>query len=112
MAAGTTIGGKVVGYVTAAALSKSGTRSKDVDSVVREQLASIDDRLLRHERSWGRNIVKFSLPVNFVLPGLQKKDAQRIVYAAILRSLLDRGFEVKLTLDEAQHNTLYIAWET
>jgi hypothetical protein len=97
--------------VTAKALSKSGARGKEIDAVVREQIQMIDDRLQRAPRTWGRNVVACDLGTTFNLPGLDKKNAQRIVYSAILRSLDKRGFETKLLL-ETDQTVLYVAWMT
>lgn len=82
-----------------------------MDAVVREQLQIIDDRLMRAERTWGRNVVVHDLPTNLAMPGLDKRDAQRIVYTAIIRSLTKRGFEIRLLLEENQ-SSLYVVWVT
>ena len=95
--------------VTVKQLARSGAKSRDLDAVVREQLFIIDDRLQRTERGWGRNVLAHSLPTNLALPGLEKKDAQRIVYVAIVKSLENRGFGVRLLL-EPNRTTLYLEW--
>jgi hypothetical protein len=97
--------------VTAKQLSKSGARGKDLDAVVREHLQIIDDKLLRADRTWGRNVVTHDLPTSMSIPGLDKKDAQRIVYSSILRSLDKRGFEARILLED-DITTLYIVWTT
>jgi hypothetical protein len=97
--------------VTAAQLSKTGARGKELDAIVREHLTIIDERLLKADRTWGRNVVSYDLPVSFSIPGLDKKSAQRIIYSAILRSLGKRKFEVRILL-ETDKTTLYIAWMT
>jgi hypothetical protein len=97
--------------VTAKNLSKSGARGKDLDAVVREQLQIIDDKLLRADRTWGRNVVVHDLPTVLALPGLDKKDAQRIVYSSILRSLDRRGFETRIILED-DFTKIAIAWMT
>jgi hypothetical protein len=97
--------------VTAKQLSKSGAKGKDLDAIVREQLLIIDDRLQRADRTWGRNIVSQDLPTNFTFPGLEKKDAQRIIYTAIVRSLQERGFGVRLLLDP-DRTTIFLEWVT
>ena len=97
--------------VTAKQLSKSGAKGKDLDSIVREQLLIIDDRLQRADRTWGRNIIAQDLPTNFTFPGLEKKDAQRIIYTAIVRSLQERGFSVRLLLDP-DRTTCFLEWVT
>jgi len=97
--------------VTAKQLSRSGAKGKDLDAVVREQLLIIDDRLQRTERTWGRNVLAHDLPTNFAFPGLEKKNAQRIIYAAVVKSLLDRGFVARLLL-EADRTVLLLEWVT
>ena len=97
--------------VTAKQLSKSGAKGKDLDGIVREQLLIIDDHLQRADRTWGRNVIAHDLPTSFSFPGLEKRDAQRIIYATIIRSLRERGFSVRLLL-EVEHTVLYIEWVT
>lgn len=97
--------------VTAQQLSKSGAKGKEIDAVVREQLLIIDDKLQRAERTWGRNILAHDLATAFNFPGLDKKDAQRIIYVAIIRSLEERGFTIRLLL-EAERTVLFIEWVT
>lgn len=92
-------------------LSKAGTRGKELDVIVREQLQIIDDRLTKADRTWGRNVVPYELPESFNFPGLEKKQAQRIIYTSIIKSLEERGFEVALVL-ESNRNMIYIAWES
>lgn len=97
--------------VTAQQLSKSGAKGKEIDAVVREQLLIIDDKLQRAERTWGRNVLTHDLATAFHFPGLDKRDAQRIIYAAIIRSLQDRGFTIRLLLEE-ERTALFIEWVT
>lgn len=97
--------------ITAKQLSKSGARGKDIDSLIREQLSIIDDKLLRSDRVWGRNVVIHDLPTAIALPGLKKVDAQRIIYNAVIRSLDKRGFETAICITD-EYSRLYIAWMT
>jgi len=96
--------------VTAKQLSQSGVRRKDIDTIIREQLQIIDDRLLRSERSWGRNVAAVEVPSNFNIPGLKRQDGQRLVYSTLIRSLANRGFDVGIQMDK-DRTTLYVAWE-
>lgn len=99
--------------VTASSLSKSGARGKELSGVIRNQLDIIYEKCRRHERTWGKNVVAHDLPCNFVMPGLSKKDAQRIVYSAIIRDLEEREFEVGLVLgNNPERTTIYISWVT
>lgn len=97
--------------VTAKKLSESGARGHELDGIIREHLQVIDNKLLHADRTWGRNTVIYDLPVVFSLPGLDKRDAQRIVYSAIIRSLEKRGFETRILLEE-RRCAICIAWMT
>ena len=98
--------------VTAKKLSKSGAKGKNLDGIVREQLQIIDAKLLQHERMWGWNVIVYELPSSFPgAIGLERKEAQRIVYSSILKSIKNRGFMVKLFLT-TKESLLYIGWET
>lgn len=95
--------------LTAEQLSKSGARSSDLDGIIKDQLLIIDKGLQQQEKSWGRNVYACDLITNIALPGMDKKDAQRIIYAAIVRSLQERGFRVRLLL-EPEQTVIYIEW--
>lgn len=95
--------------VTAAKLSRTGAKGKVLDSVIREQLRIIDDKLMRADRKWGRNVISVDLPSHLQFPGLDKLDSQRIVYCAIIRSLTKRGFGVRLLL-ETNRTSVFISW--
>ena len=95
--------------VTAAQLRKTGTKSKVLNTFVQEQLLVIDERLNRADRTWGRNVMAHELAINFPIPGLARKDAQRLIYSAIVRSLTERGFTVRLLLEKAR-TVLYTEW--
>jgi hypothetical protein len=97
--------------VTAKRLSQSGARGRELEAIVREHLQIIDDKLLHAERTWGRNTLVYDIPVTFALPGLDKRDAQRIIYSAILRSLDRRGFETRILLED-DRTAVCIAWMT
>jgi hypothetical protein len=97
--------------ITPKRLSKTGARGKDLDGVIREQVQIIDDKLLRSEKTWGRNVVSQDLPEFIMVPGLEKKDAQRIVYSALIREYDKRGFETAIVIDDHQ-STLYLAYMT
>ena len=97
--------------VTAKRLSQSGARGREIEAIVREHLQIIDDKLLHADRTWGRNTLIYDLPVTFALPGLDKRDAQRIVYSAIIRSLDKRGFETRILLEE-DRTAICVAWMT
>jgi len=97
--------------VTAEQMSKSGAKSKDIERVVKEQLAMIDDKLQQTERSWGQNWKTYELPQTFQIMGLEKKDAQRIIYSMIVTEMERRGFQVKLIL-EPDITLIVLGWIT
>lgn len=99
--------------VTVEDLQKSlGGDAHCIKRYVREELQTIDHQLVEHNRcSSGDNIVTISLPTDFPFGGVNKKDAQRIVYFQIVRSLQQRGFVVQLLLEE-QSTKISIEWST
>lgn len=97
--------------ITARKLNKARMKGTELDAIVRDHLQIIDSRLLEHARTWGVNVVVYDLPVNFSLPGLDKKDCQRIIYSSMIRSLRERGFTVRISLD-SERTSLYIRWIT
>lgn len=97
--------------IKAAELSKSGPNSRVLDSIIRDHINIIDQALLRHGRTWGRNVVRISLPTQFGIPGMDPSDQQLIVYSNIVRSFETRKFEVAIVLEE-DHTELLIAWTT
>jgi hypothetical protein len=99
--------------VTAAQLSKSGAKGKELDATIEEHLSIIDDRLQKTTKTWGRNVMSYELPTSFSFPGLDKRNAQSIIYTAIIRSLQGRGFVVRLRLDPQPVRTfIYVEWVT
>lgn len=103
--------------VTAKQLSQTAARGKDIQNIIRDQIQLIDKKLLETPKVWGRNVVPCDLPTTIAIPGLNKQDAQKIVYSSIVRSLESRGFEVRLLLTEAKErepaiSRIYIAWVT
>lgn len=97
--------------VKAEALGRTAAKGREIGEIVREQLRIIDDRLVRHEKTWGLNILQYDLPVAFSFPGLSKSNAQRLIYSGVIRSLAERGFEVKIILEqEPEKSTLAVMW--
>ena len=97
--------------VTVKRLNKVSARGKVLDSIVRDHLQIIDDKLLKVDRKWGTNVVSHELPLNLLIPGLDKKSAQLVVYSSIIRSLNKRGFGAKILLEDDK-TVLYIDWQT
>ena len=97
--------------ITANHLAKVGPKRNVLNSIIQEQLIIIDDILLRSNRDWGKNRIVHDLPINLIIPGIEKRDAQRVVYASIIKSLQSRGFAVRIAL-HTDKTTLYVEWET
>lgn len=99
--------------ITAEKLKKSGAKGQHITLVVDEQLRLIDDKLQKHERVWGLNVVPYDIPVVFSSLGLERKVAQMIIYATVIRSLESRGFGVALVFHERPERAeLLITWVT
>ena len=97
--------------ITAESMGKAGSRGRELNTIVKEHLQIIDDRLLRAERTWGKNILRYELPVNVIMPGLDKSSAQRLLYCAIMQSLEERRFTTKIEI-KPDRSTLYIIWSS
>lgn len=95
--------------LTAARLSKAGTRSREIDTLIRERLQYIDVELGKHVPLWGVNTVRVELPTTFPLPGLERSDAQRLIYSQILTSIQERGFTTGIVIG-SDTTFLHIGW--
>ena len=98
--------------ITVSQLSKSSLRAKELTNIIKEHLFIIDDKILKSNKTWGRNVIVHELPTTFVnISGADRSDIQRLLYSAILKNLEKRGFETKILLDVSK-TVLYIAWVT
>lgn len=95
--------------ITAKQLNKAAIQNKDIDTIVKENLWIIDSKLLQSGLQIGKNTVAHELPVNMNIAGLDKKNAQRVVYSTIMNSLMRRGFDVKILLEDTC-TILYVSW--
>lgn len=87
-------------------------KNKDIETIIKEQLQIIDNKLLHSEKIWGSNCIIHSLPTTVIgITGLDRKDVQRIIYSSIICSLNNRGFTTKIVLDDV-YSVLYICWTT
>ncbi len=98
--------------VTVKQINELCLRNKDLETIIKEQLQMIDDKLLHSDRSLGNNCITHSLPTTMPsVVGVDRQDAQRIVYSSIICSLEKRGFTVKLVLGESA-TLLYVSWKS
>lgn len=93
-------------------MSELSMKNKDIEMLIKEQLQIIDDKLIHSDKGIGDNYILHNLPTNMTsVTGIDKKDAQRILYNSIIYSLEKRGFSVKITLEDL-YTTLYISWKS
>lgn len=95
--------------ITANKLSKLSVKVRELENIIKEHLFIIDEKMLKADKSWGRNIIIHELPTLFSIPGIDRKDSQRMIYSSILKNLQKRGFEVKILI-EVQKTIIYISW--
>ena len=91
-------------------LCAAGASAHLIRDLVRDQRVVIDAKLSSAPKKWGRNVVAHDLPMTFSIPGLERKDAQRLVYSALVLDLDERGFSTMICPTDT-HATLYIAFE-
>lgn len=81
----------------------------EIDNLCR----SVDDSILR-AHSNGYSEINYELPFHFMIPNLQLKDAQLIIYSRLIEEYERRGFRVILYSpkedDENQISILRIQW--
>jgi len=95
--------------ITANKLSKLSVKVRELENVIKEHLYIIDEKMLKADKCWGRNVIAHELPTIFVIPGIDRKDSQRMVYSSILKNLQKRGFDVRILI-EANRTMVYISW--
>ena len=97
--------------ITAKQMKKTNSFINDIELIVKEQLAIIDNKLLKSTRCWGKNMIIHELSITYILVGVEKKDLQKVVYTEIIKSLENRGFETALKLTN-ESAFLYIRWSS
>jgi hypothetical protein len=92
-------------------LNRRAVNQRQIDSIVREQLTLVYAAIGKVPTRWGTNTVAFDLPQNLAFSGLEKKDAQCVVYYGIVKQLTKDGYEVKIRSSERK-TTLVLEWTT
>lgn len=92
----------------ASALKQNEAQVKSIKRETNLILNRMDDELKAANES-GRHQVMIPVPINFSIPYLKNKDAQRVIYYNILTSLIDRGFNPKLELKK-DLTMFHITW--
>ena len=92
----------------ASSLKKNEPQTKAIKKEVSSILRQIDDELkVAHES--GKHGCTIMVPINFSIPFMKNKDAQRIIYSMILSSLIDREFNPKIELNE-NASVFHVSW--
>jgi hypothetical protein len=93
-----------------------GLTIQECEEHIKVLLKSIDEKIILHPSIIGRNILEYTLPVVFaknISSTNHKKmsDMKIYIYGAIVKSLIDREFEVRIFVNDKE-NILLIAWES
>ena len=95
---------------TVADLQKKAQGMIPHQSIIEGITRDIDRRLGNHPISYGRNCLTHELPVTFPDSTLDRADAQRFLYSAIVAAYTERGFDPRLSLGR-QKTILYLFWD-
>ena len=82
-------------------LRMNSLQKKAIDNYLKNFLSMIDEKIRIAHDSGGQDHIEFTLPTIFEVPNLDNKDAQRKIYAKIIQSLKERGFEVEFVMRDA-----------
>ena len=92
----------------ASSFKNNDAQNKSIAKEVLHILNRMDDELKTAHES-GKHEVRINVPINFSVPFMKNKDAQRIVYYKILESLIKRGFIASLNLTK-NISIIHITW--
>ncbi len=93
----------------ASSLKHNDIQKRAIKKEVLSILANMDNDIKSaHEQGKNYEVV-IRVPITFSIPHMQNKDAQRVIYYEILKSLLDREFIVELELNK-DYTIFYITW--
>ena len=98
--------------VEASKVARSGARGKELDGLIRQHFDLIDDKLLRAERTWGRNVVMYELPMALQLPGLDRAGMELILFSRLIERYVELKYEVGISLRSDTPSCQYLAWMT
>jgi hypothetical protein len=91
-------------------LRMNSLQKKTIDSYVKSFLSLIDEKINAAHKAGGCDHIEYTLPIRFDdVPNLENKDSQRKIYAKIIQSLKERGFEVEFTLGDTSAR-LFVTW--
>jgi hypothetical protein len=89
-------------------LKTNENKMKSIMKEVNSILGHIDEDIKRsHDQDKNYTIV--SVPITFSIPYMSNKNAQRIVYYKVLESLINRNYDVKISL-ETDKTCFVIKW--
>lgn len=102
---------RISGLTASELFTKS--RRKIIQDIVKEQVRVIDTEI-NTSHSSGFNSIIYDLPVNFNISGMDKFDAQTIIYSDILYTYknpepIGKGFK-NVYIERGEPAKLYISW--
>lgn len=87
-------------------LKENEVQKKSISREVKNILGHIDDKIKVAHEAGVRDPVKITVPINFNIPYMSNKDSQRRIYYLLIKDLKERGFHVKVKLEE--NSTVFI----
>ena len=100
---------KPTGLLTAAQISKSVVQGTVLNDIVKEHLIIIDKKILNATKQLGANSLVYDLPVTFMTTPSNVTDTKIMVYYHILKSLEERGYNVKINVN-SNRALLTVEW--
>ena len=95
---------------TVADLQKKAQGMIPHQSIIEGLSRDIDRRLGTHPIAYGRNCLTHELPVTFPDSTLDRADAQRFLYSAVVAAYTERGFDCRLVIGR-QKTILHLYWD-
>ncbi len=95
--------------VTVTQLTEAVLKGSTVKHIVQEQLEVIDKLIQRKQSTIGENILVYDLPLVFHGINTDATMIKKVVYVSVIQSLSERGFDVKIKMEDTQ-SKLLIKW--
>ncbi len=91
---------------TVASLQKKIQQGSLLQDYIEGQVTGFDHIINSHATRYGRNMIQLSLPTAPDIAGLERSDAQRVLYAHLIGIYCRRGFDARLKMDEVRATLL------
>lgn len=102
----------MAGLITARELGRTSAKGADMKALIQEQLRVLDEALVNAKNQLGETSLTYNLPQVPQVRGLSVGDTQRVLYASIIQSLVQRGFKNVYIEFQPKRTFLYIEWES